>query len=292
MSTIEVKGLYKSFGRKKVLNNVNFTTSSGMIGLLGNNGAGKTTLMNMISALTKPTRGQVLINGIDTVRSPLQVKKMIGYLPQDFNVYDDLTANEMLDYIATLNHIGSKILRKKKVEQVLEMVNLTVAAKEKVGTYSGGMKRRLGIGLVLIKNPQVIVVDEPTAGLDPLERIRFRTLLTTLSADRTILLSTHIVEDISASCDQLVFIQNHTVEYLGTPNDWLSGVANKVAEAVLPDRRNLEALSSRFSVISMKQVRDGIQVRFILNNTEMPLPHTLVQPNLEDAFLYYSDKAG
>lgn len=292
MSTIEVKGLYKSFGRKKVLNNVNFTTSSGMIGLLGNNGAGKTTLMNMISALTKPTRGQVLINGIDTVRSPLQVKKMIGYLPQDFNVYDDLTANEMLDYIATLNHIGSKILRKKKVEQVLEMVNLTVAAKEKVGTYSGGMKRRLGIGLVLIKNPQVIVVDEPTAGLDPLERIRFRTLLTTLSADRTILLSTHIVEDISASCDQLVFIQNHTVEYLGTPNDWLSGVANKVAEAVLPDRRNLEALSSRFSVISMKQVRDGIQVRFILNNTEMPLPHTLVQPNLDDAFLYYSDKAG
>lgn len=290
MATIEVKNLTKSFGRKKVLNNVNFTTSSGMIGLLGNNGAGKTTLMNMISALTKPTRGQVLINGIDTVRSPLQVKKMIGYLPQDFNVYDDLTAIEMLDYIATLNHIGSKTLRKKKVEQVLEMVNLTGDAKEKVGTYSGGMKRRLGIGLVLIKNPQVIVVDEPTAGLDPLERIRFRTLLTTLSADRTILLSTHIVEDISASCDQLVFIQNHTVEYLGTPNDWLSGVANKVAEAVLPDRRNLEALSSRFSVISMKQVRDGIQVRFILNNTEMPLPHTLVQPNLEDAFLYYSDK--
>lgn len=291
MATIEVKNLTKSFGRKKVLNNVNFTTSSGMIGLLGNNGAGKTTLMNMISALTKPTRGQVLINGIDTVRSPLQVKKMIGYLPQDFNVYDDLTAIEMLDYIATLNHIGSKTLRKKKVEQVLEMVNLTGDAKEKVGTYSGGMKRRLGIGLVLIKNPQVIVVDEPTAGLDPLERIRFRTLLTTLSADRTILLSTHIVEDISASCDQLVFIQNHTVEYLGTPNDWLSGVANKVAEAVLPDRRNLEALSSRFSVISMKQVRDGIQVRFILNNNEMPLPHTLVQPNLEDAFLYYSDKA-
>lgn len=291
MATIEVKNLTKSFGRKKVLNNVNFTTSSGMIGLLGNNGAGKTTLMNMISALTKPTRGQVLINGIDTVRSPLQVKKMIGYLPQDFNVYDDLTAIEMLDYIATLNHIGSKTLRKKKVEQVLEMVNLTGDAKEKVGTYSGGMKRRLGIGLVLIKNPQVIVVDEPTAGLDPLERIRFRTLLTTLSADRTILLSTHIVEDISASCDQLVFIQNHTVEYLGTPNDWLSGVANKVAETVLPDRRNLEALSSRFSVISMKQVRDGIQVRFILNNNEMPLPHTLVQPNLEDAFLYYSDKA-
>lgn len=290
MATIEVKNLYKSFGRKKVLENVNFTATSGMIGLLGNNGSGKTTLMNMISALTKPTRGQILINGIDTVRSPLQVKKMIGYLPQDFNVYDDLTAIEMLDYIAALNQIGSKTLRQKKVEQVLEMVNLTGAAKEKVGTYSGGMKRRLGIGLVLIKNPQVIVVDEPTAGLDPLERVRFRTLLTTLSVDRTILLSTHIVEDISASCDQLVFIQNHTVEFLGTPSDWLSGVANNVAEVILPDRRKLEALSSKFSVISIKQVREGIQVRFILSNTELSLPHTLVQPNLEDAFLYYSDK--
>lgn len=288
MAAIEVKNLDKSFGRKKVLQNVNFTAESGMIGLLGNNGAGKTTLMNMISALTKPSRGQILINGIDTVRSPLQVKKMIGYLPQDFNVYDDLTAIEMLDYIAVLNHIGSKTLRRKKVWQVLEMVNLTGAAKEKVGTYSGGMKRRLGIGLVLIKNPQVIVVDEPTAGLDPLERIRFRTLLTALSAERTILLSTHIVEDISASCDQLVFIQNHTVQYLGTPNGWLGGVADKVAETVLPDRRQLDALSARFKVISIKQVHDGVQVRFILNDGEMPLPYTLVQPNLEDAFLYYS----
>lgn len=288
MNKLEVANVYKSFRKNEVLKDINFKANTGILGILGNHGSGKTVLMNLISGLTKPTQGKVLINGLDTVDNSIQVKERVGYLPQDFSLYDELNAYEMLGYIGKLNKMGTRQQIDDRIDEVLEWVNLKGAAYRKVGSYSLGMRRRLGIALVMIKDPDIILVDEPTTGLDPLEQIRFRALLASLGERKLILLSTHHVDDIAAICDQLIFLKNKTVDFYGTPNQWLGGIQSRIAETVIRDRNQLSELAREFKVISMKQVESGVQVRLILRSTEPYFPYTLVNTELEDALVYYS----
>lgn len=290
MNELVVKNVSKAYGKKVVLEEINFSIESGMVGLLGNNGAGKTTLMNMITGLVPPDKGEILLNGLDIDSNPMYARKMIGYLPQEFELYNNLTAYEMLEYIARLNKLSKKETIE-KIPEILKTVNLFDNKDEKVGGFSGGMKRRMGIGMVLIKNPNVIIVDEPTAGLDPIERVRFRTLLSTLSNEKIVLLSTHIVEDISATCNKLLFIKNKRIRFQGTPDEWLKNTKNKVAEALVLNIKQLKEIDRNLNIISMKKIDGGVLVRFILDKKiEVPLEYKIVDANLEDAFLYYNDK--
>lgn len=290
MNELVVKDVSKAYGKKVVLEEINFSIESGMVGLLGNNGAGKTTLMNMITGLISPDKGNILLNGLDINANPMYARKMIGYLPQEFELYNNLTAYEMLEYIARLNKLSKKESIE-KIPEILKTVNLFDNKDEKVGGFSGGMKRRMGIGMVLIKNPNVIIVDEPTAGLDPIERVRFRTLLSTLSNEKIVLLSTHIVEDISATCNKLLFIKNKRIKFQGTPDEWLKNTRNKVAEALVLNIKQLKEIDRNLNIISMKKIDGGVLVRFILDNKiKVPLEYKIVDANLEDAFLYYNDK--
>jgi len=200
------------------LNNVDLTIPPGMFGLLGPNGAGKTTLMRILAGIVRPTSGTIRIGEYDggTERGRTAVKRMLGYLPQDFGVYPDLNAREFLDYIAILKGLRDRTLRHKRIEALLEIVSLTQVANRKLKTYSGGMKRRVGIAQALLNDPALLIVDEPTAGLDPEERIRFRNLLSELGGNRTVLLSTHIVEDIAQTCQRLAVLKDGHLIFQGT----------------------------------------------------------------------------
>ena len=219
MTTIMMQTLNKVYhGGVYALNNVDLTIPPGMFGLLGPNGAGKTTLMCILAGIVRPTSGTIRIGAHDggTERGRTAVKRMLGYLPQDFGVYPDLNAREFLDYIAILKGLRDRTLRHKRIEALLEIVSLTQVANRKLKTYSGGMKRRIGIAQALLNDPALLIVDEPTAGLDPEERIRFRNLLSELGGNRTVLLSTHIVEDIAQTCQRLAVLKDGHLIFQGT----------------------------------------------------------------------------
>ncbi|WP_242967862.1 ABC transporter ATP-binding protein [Tepidibacter mesophilus] len=289
MNYIEIKNVSKTYGKKNVLKNVSFNIHNGMFGLLGHNGAGKTTLMKIMTTLVEPNKGKVFINDIDVSKNPIKVKEIIGFLPQEFNLYNELNAVQMLDYIARLNGIKSKKSRNIKIDEMLERVNLKDACKERLGGYSGGMKRRLGIALSLVKDPKVLIVDEPTAGLDPEERVRFRTMLVNLSEDKIVILSTHIVEDISASCDQMVLLNKGKVDFVGNPDTWLQGVNGKIGEICIEDRTKIGLIEKDHHIISLKQVKNGVLVRVMIKEESKNERINIVQPNLEDAYLYYTN---
>jgi ABC-2 type transport system ATP-binding protein len=219
MTTIMTQTLNKVYhGGVYALNNVDLTIPPGMFGLLGPNGAGKTTLIRILAGIVRPTSGTIRIGAHDgdTERGRTAVKRMLGYLPQDFGVYPDLNAREFLDYIAILKGLRDRTLRHKRIEALLEIVSLTQVANRKLKTYSGGMKRRIGIAQALLNDPALLIVDEPTAGLDPEERIRFRNLLSELGGNRTVLLSTHIVEDIAQTCQRLAVLKDGHLIFQGT----------------------------------------------------------------------------
>ncbi len=226
MTTIMMQTLNKVYhGGVYALNNVDLTIPPGMFGLLGPNGAGKTTLMRILAGIVRPTSGTIRIGEYDggTERGRTAVKRMLGYLPQDFGVYPDLNAREFLDYIAILKGLRDRTLRHKRIEALLEIVSLTQVANRKLKTYSGGMKRRVGIAQALLNDPALLIVDEPTAGLDPEERIRFRNLLSELGGNRTVLLSTHIVEDIAQTCQRLAVLKDGHLIFQGTTRIPMSG---------------------------------------------------------------------
>lgn len=227
MSTeIEIKQLSKNFGKKQALSNVDLTIKQGMFGLLGPNGAGKTTLMKVLTTLLKKSSGEVSICGVP-VENSKQIRSMIGYLPQDFSMYGNMNAYEALDYLAVLSGMDKRE-RKKKVPEMLEKVNLEHQQKTKVKAMSGGMRRRLGIAQAIIHNPKVIIVDEPTAGLDPEERVRFRNLLCEIARERIVILSTHIVGDIEATCENIAVLDEGKILFRGTVSELLDMVTGKV----------------------------------------------------------------
>ncbi|MEG2893392.1 MAG: ABC transporter ATP-binding protein [Clostridium sp.] len=289
---IIIKNLSKTYGNRKVLNNINLEIDCGMFGLLGHNGAGKSTLMKILTTLTEPDKGgEIEICGYNALKQKLDVRKIVGFLPQEFNIYPQMTAEEFLDYIARLNDIKSLKDRKEIVTQSLENVNLLDSKDKKVGGFSGGMKRRLGIAQALIKNPKVLIVDEPTAGLDPEERIRFRTMLVELSQNKIVILSTHIVEDISASCEKIALFVSGNSKFVGSPVDFVKNVDNMVWEKLLTNNSELIEMKRLYSIVSMRQTSKGVVVRFISDENNIKTSEGLISvtPNLEDAYLNFME---
>ena len=227
MSTeIVLEQVNKYYGKKQALKNVTMTIPKGMFGLLGRNGAGKTTLMKILATLHKATDGKVTICGVD-VKECSKIRSMTGYLPQDFSMYGNMRVYEAMDYLGTLSGLR-KEERKKRIPELLEKVNLQNNYKTKVRAMSGGMRRRLGIAQALLNNPKVLIVDEPTAGLDPEERVRFRNLLCEIAEERIVLLSTHIVGDIEATCENIAILDEGALRFTGTVEELLEIAEGKI----------------------------------------------------------------
>ncbi len=281
---IQIQALSKTYnGNKQALREIDLSIGSGMFGLLGPNGASKSTLMQILATLIPPTGGKVQVGPYVLGKDDHWIRQCLGYLPQASRFYDKLTGEEFLHYVAAIKGMKSAKERSAAVATLLEKVNLQHHAKRKLKTYSGGMKQRIGIAQALIGDPRVLIVDEPTAGLDPEERIRFRELLEELGQERIIVLSTHIVADIEASCRSLAILDQGSMRYHGTMADLLAKVQGRVWTTYVHER-DLHRLTGE-SVIRRRKTIEGYELRMI--SSTCPLPDAVpASPSLEDAYLY------
>lgn len=254
----------------------------GVLGLLGPNGAGKSTLMRILATITRPTEGTVLWNGTDIVRSPNGLRAVLGYLPQDFGVYPNLNAVEFLEYMAAVKGLDARAARR-RIEELLVLVNLTEARKRPLGGFSGGMRQRIGIAQALLNDPQLLIVDEPTVGLDPEERVRFRNLLSDLGGERIVLLSTHIVSDVEATATGIALIDRGRLLAHAEPEELLRSVEGKVWEWVLPSSE-LPAAREQWRISSTIRRPDGVHAR-VVSERPPSAGASPVPPSLEDAYL-------
>jgi ABC-2 type transport system ATP-binding protein len=256
----------------------------GMFGLLGVNGAGKTTLMRILAGLLNPTSGEVRVfgNDVTTVRGKHAIKALLGYLPQELGVYPDLSAREFLDYVAILKGSTNRAMRKRQIDEVLDIVRLVDAADRRLKTYSGGMKQRVGIAQALLGDPKLLIVDEPTAGLDPEERVRFRNLLADVAQNCAVILSTHIVEDISQSCSDMAVLWRGTVLFRGTPGELVAQVQGKVW---MIRGKNGERPNDGLVIVSTRQSQEGVLYR-VLGSPVRDREATAVEPRLEDGYIW------
>jgi ABC-2 type transport system ATP-binding protein len=259
---------------------LSLNVSSGVLGLLGPNGAGKTTLMQMIATVTKPTSGRITFRDTDVVANPDALRSRLGYLPQDFGVYDNLSAVEFLAYFAALKGVRSRA----KVLEMLETVNLHHVANRAVGGFSGGMKQRLGIAQALINDPDLVIVDEPTAGLDPEERVRFRNVLSDLGMGRLVILSTHIVSDVESIATEIAILRGGALVAHAAPEVLMREAEGSVWEVVLPSEK-FDEVRRTMHVSGAVRKTDGVHARIV--SPTRPAPHaTPAEPSLEDAFLF------
>lgn len=267
----------------KALRGVSFEIKTGMFGLLGPNGAGKSTLMRIVTGILDQSYGSIWINGLDTRVYREELQSLIGFLPQEFGTYENMSSWEFLDYQAILKGLTNEKIRHERVEYVLRAVHMYERKDDKIGSFSGGMKQRIGIALILLHLPRILVVDEPTAGLDPRERIRFRNLLVELSKNRIVIFSTHIIEDISSSCNQVVVVDKGELKYFGVPEKMVDMAEGKVWQFLI-DKELFDEKLDKSLVVHNIQVDEQIQVRYI--SSEEPYPGAMrVEPNLEDAYL-------
>jgi ABC-type multidrug transport system ATPase subunit len=253
----------------------------GVLGLLGPNGAGKTSLMQMIATITRPTSGRILFRGVDITKDPETLRRTLGYLPQDFGVYENLTAQEMLGYFAALKGVQGTA----RVREMLEAVNLHTVANRPVGGFSGGMKQRLGIAQALINDPDIVIVDEPTAGLDPEERVRFRNVLSDLGAGKLVILSTHIVSDIESIATEIAIMKQGRLVALAPAEELLRRTEGSVWEIVVSSER-FESMRGALVVSNAVRRPDGVHVRVVAPTKPVGVDATPAEPRLEDAFLY------
>jgi ABC-2 type transport system ATP-binding protein len=266
------------------LRNFSLAIQPGILGLLGPNGAGKSTLMRILATITRPTEGTILWNGADVSKTPDSLRSVLGYLPQNFGVYPNLNAVEFLEYMAAIRGLNANSARK-RINELLQLVNLVEAAKRPLGGYSGGMKQRVGIAQALLNDPQLLIVDEPTVGLDPEERVRFRNLLSDLSGQRIVLLSTHIVSDVEATATHIALINKGCLLHSAAPEDLLKQLEGKVWEWTIPSE-DLPALKSKHIISGTIRRNDGVQVRVVSSSKPDPCAEYL-SPNLEDAYLFF-----
>ena len=287
---IQIDRLTKIYNKEfRALDNINLTIHNGMFGLLGPNGAGKSTLMRILVTLMKPSHGQISLDGKDIHKHRKEVRRMIGYLPQDFRFFSKLKTWEFLDYSAALSGLTNKKERTRAVDQMLEEVGLFDARDRQAGKLSGGMKRRLGIAQALINDPRIIVVDEPTTGLDPDERIRFRNLLSKISGEeRIIILSTHIVADISSTCNQMALLNQGKLAFRGTPEELIDKARNTVWKVILTTRE-LEKIKESYPVISTVMMEKGWEVVVVADELS-GYPAEKMEPDLEHAYVHFMDK--
>jgi ABC-type multidrug transport system ATPase subunit len=281
---IAINGLSKVYkGRVRALDGVDLAIESGMFGLLGPNGAGKTTLMRMLAGILHPTSGTIRVGEYDatTEHGRTAIKRVLGYLPQELGMYPDLSAREFLDYIAILKGLDDGKTRKRRVEELLETVGLADVAGRKLKTFSGGMKRRVGIAQALLNDPRLLIVDEPTSGLDPEERIRFRNLLSELAGDRTVLLSTHIVEDIAQTSRELAILMKGKVIFRGTTSDLVNAARGSVWIITTPGPKP----EGDLTIVSTLHLGNGVQYRVIgePRGAQGAMP---ADPSLEDGYVW------
>jgi len=281
---LKIENLCKTYSSgKEALKNVSLTIGKGMFGLLGQNGAGKSTLMRTIATLQDADSGSIFLDNIDILSQPQEVRKVLGYLPQDFGVYQNVSAEEMLDYIAEMKGITRASERKEIVQELLERVNLYDARKKKLGAYSGGMKQRFGIAQALLGNPRLIIVDEPTAGLDPLERNRFYNLLSEIGANTIVILSTHIVEDVSTLCNDMAIIGDGEVLKCGKPSEIENELAGRLWEKEIAKPELQEYKQQGLPIISSR-FHAGRMIVTVLASAQPDKSFRAKQPSLEDAY--------
>ena len=279
---IVIKNLSKNYGRKAALKNVSVTIHSGMYGLLGRNGAGKTSLMRILATLSVPSGGEVSMNGI-SIKETGKIREIIGYLPQNFSFYRNMSVYDAMDYLGLLSNLPDKI-RKERIASLLEWVNLKENVRTKIKALSGGMKQRLGIAQALLHDPQILIVDEPTAGLDPEERIRFRNRLSEFAEDRIVILSTHISSDVEASCENIGVLDNGKMIWNGATEELVKQAEGKVY-LISAGKKQDKIIREKYTVLNIIASGSGTQYR-VLSETLPEEKHILQAPTLEDGYMY------
>ena len=290
---LSIRSLGKRYpGGTVGLSDFSLEAGEGVLGLLGPNGAGKSTLMSILATVTKPTSGTFFWEGRDAVADPLPLRRVLGYLPQDFGVYERLTAREFLVYLGRLKGLSGVELAR-RVQELLELTNLHGAADRRLSGYSGGMRQRVGIAQALLGDPKLVIVDEPTVGLDPEERVRFRNLLSEIAQGRVVILSTHIVSDVEAVASRIAVIRQGRLVAQSTPEDLMKRAEGRVFAAVVSSERLAET-QRRVHVSNLIRRPDGVHVRFVANgNGTAALPDARpIEPNLEDAYLLLNLETG
>lgn len=282
--------LTKEFGDFTAVDHINLSMTNGVYGLLGVNGAGKTTLMRMLCTLLKPTSGNIYCNGKDIFKMDSEYRNLLGYLPQDFGFYPEFTVKDYLLYISSIKGIRP-VVAKKRTNELIGKVGLTKVANKKLKKLSGGMKRRAGIAQAMLNNPKILILDEPTAGLDPNERIRFRNLISELSEERMVLLSTHIVSDVEYIANEILLMKDGTIVNEGTLDEIIYSMPEKVWICPVPQSM-VSAMTKKYKVSNMKTNQHEVELRII--SVEKPCETAVyAPPTLEDVFLYYfGEKVG
>lgn len=284
-----IKNLTKKFGDITAVDQLNIQMTNGVYGLLGLNGAGKTTLMRMICTLVKPDSGSILCNGKEIQKMDKEYRRLLGYLPQDFGFYPDFTAEEYLLYIASIKDLPFA-LAQKRVQELLHYVGMEKHRKRKMKRLSGGMKRRIGIAQAMLNNPQILILDEPTAGLDPNERIRFRNLLSELSRDRLVLLSTHIVSDIEYIANEILLMRDGKITDSGTAAQLIEAMPMQVYLCTVPEDQAGEYFR-KYRIANAKTTMEGTELRILASHSPAP-DARMTQTTLEDVFLYHFGEGG
>jgi len=286
----------KDYGKFRAIENMTLHMENGLYGMLAPNGAGKTTLIKMITTLLFPTEGQILYNGVEIGKMGAAYRELIGYLPQQFGYYKNNTPMQYLDYLAVLKGLSRDGL-KERIMEMLELVGLKDVANKKMKTFSGGMIQRVGIAQAMLNNPKILILDEPTAGLDPKERVRFRNIISALSKDRIVILSTHIVSDIESIANQVIMIKDKHLHTMDSVANICSTLEGKIFECCVADSQ-YEAFAKKYNVLSARQERDCMAVRFYdkdgqASKTAMEFDSIkMVTPNLEDIFLVVYETEG
>ena len=290
---LEINGLKKTYASGvQALKGIDMSVSAGVFGLLGPNGAGKTTLMKILATLLEPDAGEVAVAGTDFIGEKMAARRMLGYLPQEFGLYPTLTAEQTLAYFARLKGVSGSRERARLIDALLERVNLERSRRQAVGGFSGGMRQRLGIAQALIGEPRLLIVDEPTAGLDPEERNRFHNLLSEMAgAETVVLLSTHIVSDVSNLCGSMAIIRGGEIIYCGTPRAALESIADQVWEAAV-ERERVGQLKASFRVISTQAFEGRVRVRVLSESGRPALEFSRVAPTLEDYYMSLVSRTG
>lgn len=284
---LELKKLTKIYGDNTVLDNICFTFNKGVYGLLGANGAGKSTLMNLITDNIKRTSGEILYNGTDILKLGAGFRKKVGYTPQLQGMYEDFTARAFLHYIGTLKGMPRKEC-KKQTEEFLEVVGLKKAAHKRLGSFSGGMRQRVLIAGAMLDRPEILILDEPTAGLDPEERIRLRNYISDIARERTVILATHVVSDIESIADSVIILCKGKPAAIGTPNELISAVKDKVYE-ICGDYEKIHTLKADYGKGQIYQTGSGYVLRIVSDNKPDGFSPAMNTITLEDVYLYYAE---
>ncbi|WP_129595795.1 ABC transporter ATP-binding protein [Anaerophilus nitritogenes] len=288
MNILEIKNLTKTYGNKNANDNITVTLENGLYGLLGPNGAGKTTFMKQITTLIEPSKGEIIYNGKNIKELNEEYRAVLGYLPQEFGVYKNFSAQQFLQYVAALKGMNKK-QAKNKIKELLELVGLYEVRNKAVDKFSGGMKRRVGIAQALLNDPKILVLDEPTAGLDPQERARFRNLLSQISKDKIIILSTHIISDIESIAKETIMIKDGAMLMKGNHKEILSGMEGKVYCIKTSNENEVMEIQNSYKVVNIQRSIDHVELRVVSDKMPRYENVEIIEPKFEDVYMFYFD---